>query len=169
MKTKKGTEPKLNPKQQKFCEQYAIYRNATKAAELAGYSKKTAYSQGQRLLKSQHISTKIASLLKKATKKAEVTLDAVMDELKTIAFSSMFHFASWNKTSVSLIPSEELNPDLLKAVESVGETSGKDGRPQVRIKLHSKLRTVECILRVHELSELEVRVSELEQKLAERP
>lgn len=41
----------LNDKQKMFYKEYLIDSNATQAAIRAGYSKKTAYSQGQRLLK----------------------------------------------------------------------------------------------------------------------
>ena len=37
----------LSAKQQRFCDEYLIDLNATQACERAGYSKKTAYSQGQ--------------------------------------------------------------------------------------------------------------------------
>lgn len=40
----------LTPKQQAFCDNYIVSHNATDAAIKAGYSKKTARSQGQRLL-----------------------------------------------------------------------------------------------------------------------
>ena len=43
----------MTPKQKKFIECYS--GNATQAAELAGYSQRTAYSQGQRLLKNVEI------------------------------------------------------------------------------------------------------------------
>lgn len=39
----------LTPKQQAFCDNYIVSHNATDAAIKAGYSSKTAYSQGQRL------------------------------------------------------------------------------------------------------------------------
>lgn len=45
------SETKLTAKQQRFCDEYLIDLNATQAAIRAGYSEKTAYSQGQRLLK----------------------------------------------------------------------------------------------------------------------
>ena len=45
----------LTPKQQAFCEHYIACHNATQAAVLAKYSEKTAYSQGQRLLKNVEI------------------------------------------------------------------------------------------------------------------
>lgn len=42
---------KLTAKQRRFCDEYLIDTNATQAAIRAGYSEKTAYSQGQRMLK----------------------------------------------------------------------------------------------------------------------
>lgn len=41
----------LNEKQKQFYKEYIVDANATRSAVRAGYSKKTAYSQGQRLLK----------------------------------------------------------------------------------------------------------------------
>ena len=41
----------MNAKQRKFCDEYLIDCNAKQAAIRAGYSEKTAYSIGQRLLK----------------------------------------------------------------------------------------------------------------------
>lgn len=41
----------LNAKQKQFYKEYVVDANATQSAIRAGYSKKTAYSQGQRLLK----------------------------------------------------------------------------------------------------------------------
>lgn len=53
----------LNARQQLFITEYAKDMNATKAAERAGYSKRTAYSQGQRLLKNVEIKRAIDDLL----------------------------------------------------------------------------------------------------------
>ena len=46
---------KLTKKQQRFCDEYLIDLNATQAAIRSGYSEKTAYSQGQRLLKNVEV------------------------------------------------------------------------------------------------------------------
>ena len=46
---------RLEPKQRRFAEEYCIDFNATQAAIRAGYSEKTAYSQGSRLLKNVEI------------------------------------------------------------------------------------------------------------------
>ncbi len=53
----------LSPKQRLFLKNYLNSWNATQSAIKAGYSKKTAYSQGQRLLKNVEIKNAIASQL----------------------------------------------------------------------------------------------------------
>ena len=53
----------LNDRQQLFVTEYVKDMNATKAAERAGYSKRTAYSQGQRLLKNVEIKNAVDNLL----------------------------------------------------------------------------------------------------------
>lgn len=46
----------MNERQKHFADEYIISKNATKSAVKAGYSEKTAYSIGQRLLKKVEIS-----------------------------------------------------------------------------------------------------------------
>lgn len=45
----------MNARQKKFCDEYLIDCNAKQAAIRAGYSEKTAYSIGQRLLKNVEV------------------------------------------------------------------------------------------------------------------
>ncbi|MEP6968781.1 MAG: terminase small subunit, partial [Pseudomonadota bacterium] len=49
----------MTPKQQAFCGEYQFDGNATQAAVRAGYSPRTAYSAGHRLLKNVEISHRI--------------------------------------------------------------------------------------------------------------
>lgn len=58
--------------------------NATAAAKTAGYSVKTAGSQGQRLLKDVEISTQIAKRQDALAEKHELTTDSVIAELSKI-------------------------------------------------------------------------------------
>ena len=53
----------LEPRQRKFVEAFCACFNATKAAETAGYSKKTARQQGCRLLTNVYIKTAIKAVL----------------------------------------------------------------------------------------------------------
>lgn len=62
--TKKDQKKKLTEKQKKFCKEYVLSLNATKAAEKAGYSKDTAYSIGSENLKKPEIKEYIAQLRK---------------------------------------------------------------------------------------------------------
>jgi len=56
---------KLTRKQQRFADEYLVDANATQAAIRAGYSEKTARSQGQRLLTNVNIKTYIDEQLEK--------------------------------------------------------------------------------------------------------
>ena len=50
---------KMTAKQMRFCDEYLVDLNATQAAIRAGYSEKTARSQGQRLLTNVDIQKEI--------------------------------------------------------------------------------------------------------------
>lgn len=52
-------DKKMTEKQKRFCDEYLVDLNATQAAIRAGYSEKTAYSQGQRMLKNVEVKTYI--------------------------------------------------------------------------------------------------------------
>ena len=71
----------LNEKQKAFCEYYASSFNATESAIKAGYSKKTGYSIGQRLLKNVEVKSYIEELTKKTKKNRIATIQEVMEYL----------------------------------------------------------------------------------------
>jgi len=52
----------LNDKQEQFCQNYVLSRNATKAAKAAGYSEASAYNQGHRLLQEERIKERLKEL-----------------------------------------------------------------------------------------------------------
>ena len=52
----------MTPKQEKFCVEYIVDLNATQAAIRAGYSEKTAHSQGPRLLENVEVQNRIKEL-----------------------------------------------------------------------------------------------------------
>ena len=69
----------LNDRQEAFCQSYARVANATQAAKDAGYSEKTAYSQGFDLLKKPEIKGRITEI------KAERFRALHMDKDETLA------------------------------------------------------------------------------------
>lgn len=75
----------LTPKQAAFAREYLVDLNATQAAIRAGYSEKTAYSQGQRLLKNAEVQAAIAEAQAQRAKRTELTQDYVLNSLRSIA------------------------------------------------------------------------------------
>ena len=74
---------KLTEKQKRFVRAYKTNgNNATKAALSAGYSKKTAYSQGQRLLKNVEIKKALGLEEEKLKQKYEYTVEKLIEELE---------------------------------------------------------------------------------------
>ena len=72
----------MNARQQKFSDEYVIDLNATQAAIRAGYSKKTAYSQGQRLLSHVEVAEAIQDAQSALATRTAVTQDEVVRELR---------------------------------------------------------------------------------------
>lgn len=64
----------MNPRRKRFTEYYNATGNMTEAAVKAGYSKKTAYSQGNRLLKNADVQEYLHQL--QDAEKEERILDA---------------------------------------------------------------------------------------------
>jgi phage terminase small subunit len=62
----------LNDKQEQFCQNYVLSRNATKAAKAAGYSEASAYNQGHRLLQEERIQERLKELTNEMTTNVDV-------------------------------------------------------------------------------------------------
>ena len=69
----------LTPKQKAFADYYIETGNATESAKRAGYSEKTAYSMGNRMLKNVEVSTYIAERTAPTEQKRIATGDDVME------------------------------------------------------------------------------------------
>lgn len=75
----------LTPKQQRydrFVSEMLVDGNVTRSAKAAGYSEKTAYSQGHRLLKNVEIANAIKAGQKDIAKRNELTIDDIIRELE---------------------------------------------------------------------------------------
>lgn len=79
----------MNDKQKKFAEEYILSSNATKAAIIAGYSEKTAYSQGQRLLKNVEIKKYISEAQNDIKNEMDIRKADVIQALKDIGLSDI--------------------------------------------------------------------------------
>lgn len=74
----------MTDKQRRFCDEYLIDCNATQAAIRAGYSEKTAYSVGQRLLKNAEVKTYIDEQLEKLHSETIASAEEIMRYLTSV-------------------------------------------------------------------------------------
>lgn len=74
----------MNAKQRKFADEYLIGCNATQAAIRAGYNEKTAYSQGQRMLKNVEVKTYIDEQLERIHNEKAADAQEVLEYLTAV-------------------------------------------------------------------------------------
>lgn len=131
---------KLTDKQKQFCNEYLNNgRNATRAAIAVGYSEKTAYSQGQRLLKNVEISEFIGQRQDKVIQKLELSYERHALEYARLAYSDVRKLYNEDGT---LKPIHEWDDDTAAAVSSIEVDELKEGFDIIgqvkKVKLHSK-------------------------------
>lgn len=68
----------MTPQKEIFILEYLKDLNATQAAARAGYSEKTAYSQGQRLLKDVEVSAAVQLAMDKRAERTKIDADYVL-------------------------------------------------------------------------------------------
>lgn len=136
---------KLTPKQQRFVEEYLVDLNGTQAAIRAGYSVKTARSQGQRMLTNVDIQKAVQDAQGKRSQRTEITQDAVLKELAKIGFSNMLDYMTATDGG-DLIPDfSALTRDQAAAISEVTVETYVEGRgddaeevKRVKFKLSDK-------------------------------
>ena len=148
----------LNPQRELFCQEYLKDLNATKAAERAKYSKKTAYSIGQRLLKIVEVQRRIQKLKKKREERTQVTQDRVVRELALIGFSDLANYIDIdpNTGAIRAKGFEEMPAEESRALQSIKEDRviKEDAKgdkvtvyDKVSFKTHDKIRALEILAR----------------------
>ena len=76
---------KINNRQRLFIKEYLIDLNATEAAKRAGYSEKTARSQGQRLLTNVDIFSEIQKQIDQRSQTVKIKSEDILKELLILA------------------------------------------------------------------------------------
>lgn len=119
-------------KQKNFVVNYLINGfNATVAAKDAGYSAKTADTQGSRLLKNAKVAAVIAARTRPTFEKKQLTAQRVIDELEKLAMYDprRFYYADG-----SLVPIHLLDDQCGAAIASMNVIEQKDGSLLKKIK-----------------------------------
>jgi phage terminase small subunit len=107
-------------------DEYLVDLNATQAAIRAGYAPKTAYSQGQRLLKNVEVEAAVRAGVEARGQRTEITQDRVLEELTILAHSCVDDYAV--SPQGRLVPAEGRPPEVMRAVSSVKYKTRTVGR-----------------------------------------
>lgn len=140
---------KLDDRQVKFCEEYLIDFNATRAAKAAGYAEKTATTQASDLLRRPHIQDKIKSLAQKLMEETGDPKQRIIVELQMIAFGDMKDFMDWSNGKIQWKDSKLLG-DKTRLVQEITESYSATGGSR-KIKLHDKLKALEMLSKYYGL------------------
>ena len=138
----------LNKRQELFAKEYLIDLNATQSAIRAGYSEKTAYSMGQRLLKHVEVQECIQKAMRKREKRTEVTQDRVLEELAAIAFADINDYVQISTVTIDdrEIDSVELvNTGALPKAKRAAIAGIKQGANGIELKLYDKEKALEML------------------------
>jgi phage terminase small subunit len=135
----------------RFVNEYLVDRNATQAAIRAGYSPGPgARVTGCRLLQKPNIAKAVAEGEKAAAARAELSLDALVEEFRRTAFATATEFRSWGPNGV------KAKIEAMKALgHHLGMYTGTDERkirraveelleqvkPRMSAKAHAELVT----------------------------
>lgn len=161
-------EKRNTPKKGIFAREYLKDLNATQAAIRAGYSKKTAHSQGPRLLEDVEIKAQIEELQGKRLQKAEITGERVLNAIAEIAFGDIRKMFN---ADGELTRPQDWDDETAAAVAGLEVVTVNKGEGVVehvaKIKRADRLRALDMLARHHSLynDKLEVNVTD---NLAER-
>jgi len=139
----------LTELRERFCREYLIDLNATKAVVRAGYSKRGAAQMASFLLSIIKISARIQELQAARAERTDSKADRVIQEIKQVAFSEIGEFLSFDdKDGVKLKNSDEIPIEARRAIKSVSEVKNKAGG-RLSFRLHSKIKALELLMRHH--------------------
>jgi phage terminase small subunit len=138
----------LTPKQERFCHEYLVDSNGTQAAIRAGYSKRTAGSLAERLLKNVDISRRIEELEREILDKLKLTKEKVLARLELIAFGTIEGIVSIESGEARVKDTATMHPDKLAIIQSIKVNE----RGRVSVSIHPQMPALLELARITGLS-----------------
>jgi phage terminase small subunit len=133
----------LTEKQKRFCEEYLIDLNATRAYKAAYPSVKreeTAASAAARMLRNVKVAEHIRERMEDRQKRTEITQDKVLRELAAIAFADVTDIVSFNGGRVVIKPTDDLPRETRKIIAGI-----KEGQYGTEVKTYDRIRALELL------------------------
>lgn len=111
-----ANERPLNPRQDRFCQEYLIDLIGSQAAIRAGYSERSAEVQAARLLRDDRVKRRIAELKAERQERTKIDADWLVQRLAMIATADV---RSIMRDDGSLLPPSQWPDDVAAAVQGV--------------------------------------------------
>lgn len=150
----------MTEKQKRFCDEYLIDLNATRAYKAAYPTVKkdeTAAAAAVRLLRNVKVQEYVDERQRERQERTEVTQDQVVRELAAVAFADLSGIVSLVGGRVIIRDTGELTEDQRKAIAGIKETQAG-----IEIKMNDKLKALELLGRHLGMFKDKVEVSGLE-------
>lgn len=113
---------KLTDKKERFCQEFLVDLNQTQSAIRAGFSKKTAYSSGNRLLKDVGVKERIEELMLARSVRTQITADNVLRGIAFNAFSDMADYVDVDEIGcVKAKTFDQLAPGASRSIKKIRE------------------------------------------------
>jgi len=139
-----GKSGNLTGKEERFCYEYLLDLNATKAAIRAGYSVKSARYIGYQNLTKLHIQRRIADLRADLAKAAGISALRIVMELKKIAFLNTGDLRiNWT----TLADWDSLTDDQKSCIQEITTTPGKFGA-SISVKFYNKQEALKALANI---------------------
>jgi phage terminase small subunit len=148
------TQNGLNSMQERFCYEYVANGfRVTQAAIDAGYSEKTADSQGSQLLRKTKVQERVNELKDRLLTKLTAKAEKILGELAIIGFSDITEFFQQGTHTMELVDFKKLG-SVRRAIKSIEvipqgyEGTGEDRRrlpDKVKFSLWSKEKALELL------------------------
>jgi hypothetical protein len=155
---------KLSKMQVDFCRGFAQHNDLTRAIMEAGYKITNRWAVGT--FKSKFMTdSRILGLIKifreNPLLRTDVSRDAIINEVKKVAFSNISDYMVWGPGGVRLKGSAKIPLAARAAISEISETVNKDGGRTIKFKLHSKMTAID---KLKELEEEEAQRSKVKGK-----
>jgi len=142
----------LSPKQRLFCDEYLKCHVQQTAYVKAGYSARSAKWHATRVFNLPQVQAYILPKLEKASEKAQLTAEMVLEELRRLAMANVTDYYKVNANG-KIVPKtlHELTREQTAAIAEVGEKG---------MKLHDKISALDKLAKHFKLyTDLEAGVS----------
>lgn len=132
----------MEPRQERFCREYVIDLNGTRAAIAAGYSERAAKEQASRLLTKANVRRLVDRLLSQRATRLEIKADRVVEEIARLAFSNMQDYiAVAPDGTYQGIDFGALSRDQAAAIQEIREdTTGGSGDGERKLVIRTTLK-----------------------------